>query len=77
MFKFIILLNIENTGYDWITTFLILTFFFPLIEPLFYLSVLKRHNKILHVMDLDNKYILQNYDSDNDEDISQHLSDVL
>lgn len=75
IFKCIILLKIVDPTSTWLTAFLMFTFFIGLIEPFYYMLIIKRHNNILYLLDLENKYILQNYEPG--DEIIRSLSDIL
>ena len=45
------------------------------MEPFYYMLILKRHNDILYLLDLENKFILQNYEPG--DEIVRSLSDIL
>ena len=74
-FKFLFLINITDPSSFWLTAFLILSFFIGLMEPFYYMLILKRHNNILYLLDLENKFILQNYEPG--DEIVRSLSDIL
>ena len=77
IFKFILILNIVDTSSTWLTFFLMFSFAFGIMEPFYYMFIIKQHNNILYSLDLHNKFILQNYESEDENEIVRTLSDSL
>jgi hypothetical protein len=70
LFKFIILINTVGLSYSWLTFYTIFAILFPVIEPFIYLLSIKMHNDIIYTLEhLDNQYTIQNYDSDDDNEL--------
>lgn len=76
-FKFLIIININTIDITWLNFLFILTFSIGLIEPIFYSMIIIKHNQILYLMDLDNKFVIQNYSPEDDQQITRSLSDIL
>jgi hypothetical protein len=70
LFKFIILINTVGVTYSWLTFYTIFAILFVAIEPFIYLLSIKMHNDIIYTLEyLDNQYTIQNYDSNDDNEL--------
>jgi hypothetical protein len=74
--KYILLINVVGKEPGWVSFYIILSVFIIVLEPFAYLTILSRHNKIINELELDNKYILQNYDN-GDDDADDIITDMI
>ena len=75
--KFLIFVNINTKSISWLNFFFIISFIISLTEPIFYSFVIRKHNEIIYLMDLDNRFIIKNYLPEDDLPLTRSLSDIL
>jgi hypothetical protein len=67
--KYMLLINVVGKEPGWVSFYIILSVFIIVLEPFAYLTIISRHNKIINELELDNKYIIQNYNNGDEDDI--------
>ena len=66
LFKFPILFNIRIDNLSVLSYFVTLSTLYIFFEPILYIVLIKKHNNYLLTIDLNNQFLLENYEENND-----------